>query len=53
MLLSAVSRSALSNIIAYEAFSEDVYTNSSTVRLQRDSAIEARFLGPTRSLFPA
>lgn len=44
---------SLSNVIAYEAFSEDVYTTSNTVRLQRDSAIEAGFLGPRGSLFPS
>lgn len=41
-LLSAVSKSALSNIIAYEAFSEnDLAADPVRLRLQRDFAIEA------------
>ncbi|KAF2125637.1 hypothetical protein P153DRAFT_369667 [Dothidotthia symphoricarpi CBS 119687] len=52
-LLSAVSRSALSNIIAYEAFSENVPSHASTLRVQRDLAIDGAFLGPAGLLYPS
>ncbi|KAG9236253.1 hypothetical protein BJ875DRAFT_372457 [Amylocarpus encephaloides] len=42
-LLSAVSRSALGNVIAYEAYSEQNASPSNTLRLQRDITIDASF----------
>lgn len=42
-LLSAVSRTALSNVIAYEAYSEKIPTQSISLRLQRDLGIYGSF----------
>ncbi|OJD32525.1 uncharacterized protein BKCO1_37000115 [Diplodia corticola] len=52
-LLSAVARSSLTNIIAYEAYSVEVPSNSNTLRLQRDAAIESAFVEPYGYFYPS
>lgn len=51
-LLSAVARTALTNIIAYEAYPVEVASDSNTIRLQRDAAIERAFTGPQGYFYP-
>jgi hypothetical protein len=52
-LFSAISRSALSNVIAYESFSEVISSDPVDLRLQRDTAIDNSFQGPQGALIPS
>jgi hypothetical protein len=52
-LFSAISRSALSNVIAYESFSEVISSDPVDLRLQRDTTIDNSFQGPQGALFPS
>ncbi|KAK8193882.1 hypothetical protein HDK77DRAFT_490736 [Phyllosticta capitalensis] len=51
-LLSAVARTALTNLIAYEAYSlQTPSENTNTLRLQRDAAMERTYLSSKGYLF--
>jgi hypothetical protein len=52
-LFSAISRSALSNVIAYESFSEVIPSDPIDLRLQRDTTIDKSFQGPQGALIPS
>jgi hypothetical protein len=52
VLLSAVPRSVLSNVIAYEAYDEEVNIQVKRLRLLKDHAVDTNVSGAAERLFP-